>query len=173
MSETKPLSDTTEKPLFELRDPNFSADDVETLMQRIRGRIRERSQAAEKLGRSYQLPGNFPASKRLPGNVYGAMERLRAASGAVSVHLSVVGQNRVPVIGGLLQKTRRAIHQLILYYVSMLAGRQSAFNRTSIEMNHQTILALEAALARIEKLEQEISLLRLQSDPRAETSKQV
>lgn len=170
MSENTNPSASTEIPPFEIRDTNISAADVEALMQQIRDRIRNRSQQAENQGRSYHLPNSMSAGKRLPGTLYGSMERLRAASSAVSVHLSVVGQHQLPIIGTLLQKVRRALHQLILYYVSMLAGRQSAFNRASIDMNRQTILALEAAIARIEKLEQEVALLRMQGSASTGTS---
>ena len=79
--------------------------------------------------------------------------------------LSVVDTNRLPVIGKFMQKGRRIVHQLVLYYVSMLAGRQSAVNRATVDMFNQTVTALETAAARIDVLEQEVALLRTQLGP--------
>jgi hypothetical protein len=59
-------------------------------------------------------------------------------------------------------KVRKVVHQLVVYYVNMMADKQMVFNRASANGQRQLAQALEAANARIEALEQDVANLRAQ-----------
>lgn len=163
MTQEHPDPTRSHSPDLEIRDPEISPAEVDAIMARIRERIRQRSQAAEQQGHAYLLPDGALSDKRLSRQLYAAIDRLRAAASNVHVHLSVVdGGRQIPVVSQLLHKGRQVIHQLVLYYVGTLAGKQTAFNRAAIEAIGQAATALEKANARIDDLEQEVSALRSQ-----------
>lgn len=135
-------------PGFDIRDPEVN---VEEIMTRIRERIRQRAQAAEANGQHYGLP-SLTASRKLPAELYKLLDQTRASAASVRVPLAASS--------GLAGKVRKVVHQLVVYYVNMLADKQIVFNRASANTHKQLAQALEAALARIEVLEQDIASLR-------------
>lgn len=164
MTQEHPETPQIRPPDLEIRDPEISPAEVDAIMARIRERIRQRSQMAEQQGHAFALPDGAFSDKRLSRQLYMAIDRVRAAASGVHVHLSVVdGGKQIPVVTPLLRKVRQVIHQLVLYYVGMLAGRQAAFNRATIDAISQAANALEKANARIDDLEQEVAALRSQS----------
>jgi predicted nucleic acid-binding Zn-ribbon protein len=150
------LPNPTDKPYepeFEIRDPDLSKAEVEEIMNRIRQRIRQRAQQAEANGLHYGLP-NLATSRKLPAEFYKSLEQARASAGSVRVPLAASS--------GLVGKVRKVVHQLVVYYVNMMADKQMVFNRASANTQRQLAQALEAANARIEALEQDVANLRAQ-----------
>ena len=144
------------EPAFEIRDPDMNAVDVEEIMTRIRERIRQRAQAAEANGLHYGLP-SLVASRKLPAELYKALDQTRSTASSVRVPLAQSS--------GLVGKVRKVVHQLVVFYVNMLADKQMAFNRASANTHKQLVQALEASNARIEMLEQEVAALRNPQGP--------
>jgi hypothetical protein len=70
-------------------------------------------------------------------------------------------ESRVPIVGSLVQKLRKALHGLVLFYVNALAARQSRFNEETARAFRSLVRELEAqveeqqcVIARLEKLEE-------------------
>ena len=137
-----------QSPAFDIRDSEVN---VEEIMTRIRERIRQRAQAAEASGGHYGLP-SLAASRKLPAELYKLLDQTRASATSVRVPLAASS--------GLVGKVRKVVHQLVVYYVNMLADKQIVFNRASANTHKQLAQALEAAHARIEALEQDVASLR-------------
>jgi hypothetical protein len=127
--------------------------DAEAIMQEIRARLRARRAEAKAQGLDfeayadglYPLPPDAPLSRE----VYEAVRRLGVGYDKVSVELALT-QTRLPVIGGLVQRLRAALHGLVLFYVNRLAARQ-------IQVNEQVARALAAL---VQDMETEILDLR-------------
>ncbi|MBX2997420.1 MAG: hypothetical protein KF893_02830 [Caldilineaceae bacterium] len=71
---------------------------------------------------------------------------------ALSVPIHVRGAN-IPVIGAILHKMRRTLHNLVYYYVNQLAGRQ-------VQVNQTFGAALLRLMAQNAEQQQEIERLR-------------
>jgi hypothetical protein len=120
--------------------------DAEAIMQEIRARLRARRAEAKGQGLDfeayadglYPLPPDAPLSRE----VYEAVRRLGVGYGKVSVEMALT-QTRLPVIGGLVQRLRAALHALVLFYVNRLAARQ-------IQVNEQVARALAALVHDVE-----------------------
>jgi predicted nucleic acid-binding Zn-ribbon protein len=135
---------------FDIRDPEIN---VEEIMARIGQRIRQRAHEAEAKGQHYGLP-RLTANRKLPAELYQSLDQTRSHSGSVRVQLAATT--------GLVGRVRKVVHELVVYYVNMLADRQIVFNRASANTHRQLAQALEAANARIEALEQELANMRSQ-----------
>ena len=57
-------------------------------------------------------------------------------------------------------KVRRAFHQLAIYYVNMLAGKQRVVNQALIALLKQLVVSLEQRESNIEALQEEVTSLR-------------
>jgi hypothetical protein len=127
--------------------------DAEAIMQAIRARLRARRAEAKAQGLDfeayadglYPLPPDAPLSRE----VYEAVRRLGVGYDKVSVELALT-QTQLPLIGGLVQRLRAALHGLVLFYVNRLAARQ-------IQVNEQVARALAAL---VHDMETEIRDLR-------------
>lgn len=98
-----------------------NAPDVKSIMAQIRSYVAG-TRPATGLEHVAQ-----PGTRRLEPAVYEALEQ--AGSELGSLHVSVyVAPARVPIIGGLLQRVRRAFHQLVVYYIDRLADAQTRIN---------------------------------------------
>lgn len=144
---------------FEIQDPEV---DTEALMRLIRERIRQRSNDALAHGQRYGLPAGLNNARKLSAEVYQSLDQARNAASNIRVPLVVTGGgiSTVPVVGPLVQKVRRALHQVSLFYINLLADRQIVFNRASTDSLRRLTIALDQATARIETLEREMAALR-------------
>jgi hypothetical protein len=114
--------------VVEFRDPDI---DSEAIMQRIRQKIRERRADAESRGIDYEafVEGLYAAqvSARFDHDLYYDLRRMSVGYNKIGVGLSLT-ESRIPILGPIIQRIRRALHQLVIYYVNQLAGQQARFN---------------------------------------------
>lgn len=136
-------------------DFNVAGDDIdaEAIMQQIRARLRARRAEARARGLDFEAyaEGLYPlkADAVLSRDLYEAVRRLELSYGNVSVEL-LLTETRLPLIKGLVQRVRGALHALVLFYVNRLAARQVRFNE------HTT----RALVALVRDLESEVTDLR-------------
>jgi len=127
--------------------------DTEAIMQEIRARVRARRAEANAGGLDWEAyaDGLYPLAPDavLSRDVHEAIRHVGLEYDKISVEMAVV-DTRLPVVGSLVQRLRAALHELVLFYVNRLAGRQ-------VRVNEQTARAL-ALLVR--DLEAEIRDLR-------------
>jgi hypothetical protein len=151
--------------VIEWRDPEL---DAEAIMREIRERIRQRRTQAEAQGLDFDAIAQGEASGQATGRfsreLYGGLRQMRLSYNKVNVG-PVLTTMRVPLVGGLLQAVRAQLHQLVLFYVNMLASRQSLFNQQVVETTTKLVQELDhqndrdeiAALrARVEQLEKRL-----------------
>ncbi len=148
--------------VIDIRDSDI---DVEEIMERIRQRVRARRAQAQARGLDYDrltdgsLEGG--SSRFLSGDLYYDIYQVRESAETIWVTLSVVGEQRYPkFLVSLLNRLRHAAHQLVLYYVNMLAGRQIVFNRATASAVAGLAEAGESTAERLRGLEQEVATLR-------------
>jgi hypothetical protein len=136
-------------------DFNVAGDDInaEAIMQQIRARLRARRAGARARGLDFEAyaEGLYPlkADAVFSRDLYEAVRRLELSYGNVSVDLALT-ETRLPLIKGLVQRVRGALHALVLFYVNRLAARQ-------VRINEQTTRAL---VALVRDLEAEVTDLR-------------
>jgi hypothetical protein len=92
--------------------------DIERIMQEIRAEIL----AQRGLGAAVPTGG-----KRLPPEFYEHLYQATLASDQLLIQLHVT-PIRLPLIGPLLERLRRMVHQLVLFYVNQLAAQQTEVN---------------------------------------------
>jgi len=148
--------------VIEIRDPEVN---VEEVMGRIRERIRERRDQAQAQGLDYDRlvdgsAGKDVAGRRLSADFYYDLYQARQSAETIWVSLSVVGQRSPAFLGSVVDRVRQAAHELVLYYVNMLAGRQTVFNRTAVSAVSDLAAVNENMSERLELVEQEMALLR-------------
>lgn len=148
--------------VIDIRDPDIN---VEEIMERIRQRIRERRKQAQAQGLDYDRLTDgalgSPGGHRLPDDFYYDLHQARESAETIWVPLSVVGGGRYPqFLASLVNRLRGAAHQLVLYYVNMLAGRQIVFNRAAVSAVSGLAEAGEDAAQRLQRLEEEVASLR-------------
>jgi hypothetical protein len=123
-----------------------SGVDIEGTMNEIHARLRARREQAEAQGLDYDsyADGRYPLPPNavLSRDVYDAVRHVQLASDKVNVEM-LLTETRLPVIGGLVHRARKVLHELVLFYVRRLAARQTSFNQ-------QTALALTAIVGEME-----------------------
>jgi len=152
------------KDVVEIRTPEVN---VEEVMEKIRQRVHARRANALRQGVDYdRLTSASPArtgGRQLQSNFYYDLNQARQSADSIWVSLSVVGNSRYPeFVGSFVTRVRQSLHQLVIYYVNMLAGRQVNYNRANIDAVIGLAEAHEAAIERIETLEKEVAALREQ-----------
>ena len=114
--------------VVEFRDSDI---DSEAIMRRIRQKIRERRADAESRGLDYEafVEGLYATqvSARFDHDLYYDLRRMSVGYNKIGVGLSLT-ESRIPILGPIIQRIRRALHQLVIYYVNQLAGQQARFN---------------------------------------------
>jgi len=135
---------------FDIEAPDL---DAEAVMQEIRARLRARRDEARARGLDLEAYADglypIPADAVLSRDLHEAVRLAGLGYDKIQVEMALT-ETRLPVIGGLVQRLRAALHHLVLFYTNAAAARQVRYNR-------QTALAL-AALVR--DLEAEIRDLR-------------
>jgi len=71
----------------------------------------------------------------------------------------ILTPSRLPLVGGLLQRLRAALHTLVVYYVNRLAGQQVRLNEMLVRVLVGLTKALETTRAENERLQQEVEAL--------------
>ena len=128
---------------IEIRDP---AIDTEAVMRRIRENIRLRRAQAEAQGVNYDafVEGLYAAkaTARFGHMLYYDLRRMSVSYDKIGVGLSLT-ETRIPLIGSLVQRIRGALHQLVIYYVNMLAGQQARYNEYAVRALSTLVKELE------------------------------
>ncbi len=131
MTSTSSAAPATPQPadsVLSIRDPQL---DVDAIMAEIRAALMQRRIDAEARGIDFDDIAmgryNVPGSDRFPMELHEALQQASLLRDGSQVSLFVTPAS-VPIIGGLLQRIRTALHQAIIFYVNMSAERQIAFN---------------------------------------------
>lgn len=150
------------KDIIEIRDPNI---DAEAIMRKIRANIRQRKQQAEAKGIDYEafVEGLYTSdvTARFDHNLYYDIRRMSVGYDKVGVGLSV-SERSIPIIGGVIQRFRRSLHTLVIYYVNMLAGQQVRFNELVVRTTTSMVKTLEEGTpqSELEALREEVTALK-------------
>jgi metal-sulfur cluster biosynthetic enzyme len=150
-----PTDDLT--PGFEIES---AALDAEEIMQEIRARLRARRDEARARGLDWEayVDGLYPVPSDavFSRDLHEAVRHLSLEHDRVSVEMALTGMG-LPLVGGLAQRVRAALHELVLFYVNRLATRQTRVNYQASRAMALLIRELEAEIrdlrARIETLE--------------------
>jgi hypothetical protein len=157
MTEADDVSDS-----IEIRDP---AIDSEAVMRLIRENIRLRRAQAEAQGLNYEafVEGLYAANPaaRFSHTLYYDLRRMSVSYDKIGVGLSLT-ETRLPLIGPLVQRVRAGLHQLVLYYVNMLAGQQVRYNEYSLRALSTLVKELEVGptSSELDALRKEVAQLR-------------
>jgi hypothetical protein len=105
--------------------------DVEAIMREIRARVRARRAKAKARGLDWEAYADglypLPPEAVLSRDLHEAVHFAGLDYDKIPVEMTLV-ETRVPLIGGLVQRLRSALHELVLFYVNHLASRQVRFN---------------------------------------------
>lgn len=134
--------------------------DAEAIMQEIRARIRARRAEAKARGLDFEAYADglypLPADASLSRDLHEAVRHAALGYDKVNVEMALT-ENRLPLVGGLVQRLRAALHELVLFYVNRLAARQVRFNEQTARALTALLRDLEAEVhdlrARIDELE--------------------
>jgi branched-subunit amino acid aminotransferase/4-amino-4-deoxychorismate lyase len=166
MAENDPLSDIVEIHADEV--------DVEAIMRTIRANLQQRRVTAQAQGLNFEALASgvlTQNSGRFAPEVYAHLRRANATAARIAVSQQVSEQH-IPLIGRMLQRMRQALHQLVVYYVNMLAGKQMLFNESiaaavtgmTADMEHDAELA--SLRAEIQALHARLAALEANKDMR-------
>lgn len=154
-------------------DPQHLADrpdadlDSEAIMREIRARIQQRRAQAEAQGLDFDAlaEGRFTTDRptRFNAELYYELRRLSLSGEQIGVSLSLT-DSRLPVIGPLVQRVRLALHQVVIYYVNMLARQQSRVNTYEARAWSVLMAELETKTAQVEALQHDVTDLRARLD---------
>lgn len=104
------------------------------------------------------------------------LERLNASFDQVWVELSII-ERLYPVIGTIVNRVKRDLHQLVIYYVNQLGQRQRIVNEDIVRLVNRAILEIDAAdltalrrdldhtNARLAELERQIESMKSDDQP--------
>ena len=139
--------------------------DSEAIMREIRSRIQQRRQQAEAQGIDFDAlaEGRFTPdrSTRFNAELYYELRRLSLSGEQIGVSLSLTSAH-VPLIGSLIQRVRLMMHQVVIYYVNMLARQQARVNVYDARAWAALMSDLEIKAGEIEALRNEVADLRSQ-----------
>lgn len=172
MSDPQPSRPDEVAAVIDIRQPDV---DVNEVMARIRARIQARRLAAQEKGLDFdRLPGYDETATRrghLSGDFYYDLHQSRQSAEEIWVSLSLMGDERYPRwLSAPIRRIRHAAHQLVLYYVNMLAGRQVVFNRSAVGALAEMADTIEQMAARLDALEREVQALRAAASTPESTS---
>jgi hypothetical protein len=157
---------TSEIPddLIEIYDPEI---DVDEIMQEIRERIQHRR---EEMGYPRRTFPSFGAAVYPGEPKHGDFDEdlyyhLRKANDiymdlGVDPVLAPSLATRIPILGGLWKQIRKEAHNLVLFYLGKLAGKQTAVNRHLVSTINRMAVVLEQQRTQIQGLHREIEQLR-------------
>jgi hypothetical protein len=134
--------------------------DSEAIMQQIRARIRARRAESKARGLDFEAYADglypLPPGATLSRDVHEAVRYAALGYDKMGVELALT-ETRLPLVGGLVQRLRFALHELVLFYVNRLAARQIRFNEQTARALVSLVRDLEAEVldlrARISELE--------------------
>ena len=151
--------------IIEIRDEQIDAAEI---MRTIRANIQKRREAAKAQGVDFDafVQGLYSGDTgHFDPAVYYNLRRSATLYDRIAVK-QYVSPRSVPLIGGLIQRVRGGLHDLVIYYVNMLASKQALFNESIVYVLNGLIESLEKDVTRQAEenaaLRQEIDALRAQ-----------
>ncbi len=150
--------------IIEIRDSEI---DAEAITRRIRENIRQRRSEAEAQGLDYEafVEGLYtsPDNTRFDRSLYYDLRWMSMGYHKIGVGLSLT-ESRTPLVAPLVQRIRAALHQLVIFYTNMLAGRQIRVNEYIVRTLRGLVEVLEKDPTpdQVEALRQEVAELRAQ-----------
>lgn len=141
---------------LEIRDDQVN---TEAIMWAIRDAILLRREDATARGIDFDAlaAGTFqrPHAHRFEPALYDSLFNMSALKDKAQVGMYLT-ESPLPIVGPLVQKVRRALHAVVLFYVNMSAERQIAFNAAV----SKTTMGIVRALDREAGQQAEIEALR-------------
>jgi len=141
---------------LEIRDDQVN---TEAIMWAIRDAILLRREDAAARGIDFNAlaAGTFqrPHAHRFEPALYDSLFNMSALKDKAQVGMYLT-ESPLPIVGPLVQKVRRALHAVVLFYVNMSAERQIAFNAAV----SKTTMGIVRALDREAGQQAEIEALR-------------
>lgn len=155
-----------EDDIIEIRDPEI---DVQEIMQRIRERLRQR--AAQEKAEPWlpnfgsEVPQVDASAGVFTPEMYYALQQAREQANKIWVDLLLTetATQRIPFLGGLWRRIRREAHNLVLFYVNILAANQATFNNHVVRILSELVGKQEKLLDQedaLKQLREEIEALR-------------
>ncbi len=146
---------------FDLEAPDL---DAEAIMREIRARIRARRAEAKASGVDFEAYADglypVPPDALFSRDLYESVRYVGLGWDKMGVEMALT-ESRLPLIGGLIQRLRAALHELVLFYVNRQAARQMRFNEQTARALTVLVRDLEGEIAdlrtRIAAQEQERS----------------
>lgn len=138
--------------------------DIEDIMRQIRAHIARRQG---------QVSGAMvppPHQGRLRPELYDELYQANVTYDKLTLS-PYLTPTRLPFVGGLWQRLRRAAHNLVIFYVNRLAVAQAAFNAHAVRVLNYIVRSLDEdeTPERLARLEREVAELRAQLDGRRMT----
>lgn len=130
-----------------------------SILSQLAQNLRRRREAAAASGADYEAlaQGSTPcATGRLDQSVYSCMQRATVTCDRIYVK-QYLSPRPIPLIGKAVQRMRGMLHEMVIYYVNRLAGKQAPFNSAVIQVLTGLIKAMEQDAAR---RDDELSALR-------------
>jgi hypothetical protein len=153
-------------------------DDPEIDVQAVMARIREAVEA-HALDEKIEFP-TFAVAKAQRGDdprfsqeLYYQLEQANLNYDQIWVELSLV-EERMPIVGPFVNRFKRDLHRLVLFYVNALGERQITMNDALLKTINQLVESLEMqpapVVAEIQMLRDEVARLeqrveQLESEP--------
>lgn len=147
---------------LEIRDEHI---DTEAIMAAIRESIMRRREDAASRGIDFEAlaTGTFvrASAERFQPDLYESLYSMSVLKDKAQVGMHLT-ETAVPVISPFVQKLRRMLHAIALFYVNMSAERQIAFNAAVTKTTTNLVRALDREsdrLFEIESLKSEVARL--------------
>lgn len=81
-----------------------------------------------------------------------------------------VRQSQTPLLGGMINRVRRELHELVLFYVNKVVWQQAEVNRTYGAMLQELIAANQVQAGEIRELRRQLLQLTAQQPPASQSS---
>lgn len=162
---SQPDSPETIASAIEIRDPDI---DQARVRKSVAAALAARRAWADQNGFDYDgIVAAQPVSDAAEARaaIRDAIQRLRAAPRLATV-TAFLTPSPLPVLGGIVQRVRMALHRVAIFYVNQSASKQAAFNQAAAAgIDAMERAAADAArvgelLERVAILEREVAKLR-------------
>lgn len=155
-----------EDDIIEIRDPEI---DVQEIMRRVRERVRQR--AAQKKAEPWlpdfgsEVTDIDSSAGAFTPKMYYTLRQAREQANRIWVDLLLTETTaqRIPFLGGLWRRIRREAHNLVLFYVNILAANQAAVNNHVVRILSELVSKQEQLQDdedKLKRLREEIEALR-------------
>ncbi len=142
--------------IIQIGDPEI---DVQTIMTRIRAGLIEHALESE-----IEFP-TFAVARAQRGEVtrfsqdlYDQLEQANLNYDQIWVELSLI-ERQMPLIGPFVNRFKRELHRVVVYYVNMLGERQVTMNDALVRVLNQLVESLETPDPQVKALERRVAEL--------------